>query len=535
MSDLPNEMAEENKLQLNVGQEKAYYNLRKFIESKRIDFMLKGPGGTGKTTVVVNAFNGSNEQIAFCAFTNKATQVLRTIASKFNINFEANFMTIHKLLSLEPKYLDNENELAFTFDKNKVIDMANYKYIIFDEVSTISSTLYGYMMEAREFIKFKYDVDIKYIYLGDYYQLSPVGEKKSPVFKLAKELKWPVSTLTEVMRYDNDKIRIINERMLELRDLFKERNVKSFIKDFPYNMVPRKTGVYLSLDNLLEKYISTWDEGNPDTVILTYSRANCEKINYDIQDRLDMKADRELPEKRKLEKFHVGDRCCIDKPIDVYRIKEQSNKKPDYNNLEILDIALEYISGNYVSVIPGGHNDLELFSDIDEKEDLRTVYLDTSTNETLYNGEIFDVLSVEDVKIITSLNKLKFLPKYFNGQILKLKRINEEGTYDVLHIPDEIIQNAKKELYIRTSRAFRLNILTEFIKKYPKLTYGYCITVYKSIGSEWHTVFVNLNSIKWSIVGATTNAEFEKKESLYSTAYTALSRASNSIYCLWNN
>ena len=81
---------------------------------------------------------------------------------------------------------------------------------------------------------------------------------------------------------------------------------------------------------------------------------------------------------------------------------------------------------------------------------------------------------------------------------------------------------------------FYLNIMSDFIKKYPKLDYGYCITIYKSQGSEWDTVFVNLNSIKWSIIGQNNTATFQKKMTLFKSSYTAMTRASNRLYCFWS-
>ena len=94
-------------LTLNLAQAKASANIVKFLDNPKMhNFLLLGPAGSGKTTAIVNAFNGRPLKIAFCAFTNKATQVLCKIADKFAINFQADFMTIHVLLRLEVKHLD---------------------------------------------------------------------------------------------------------------------------------------------------------------------------------------------------------------------------------------------------------------------------------------------------------------------------------------------------------------------------------------------------------------------------------------------
>jgi DNA polymerase III delta prime subunit len=531
-------------ISLNEAQNKALTNIKKYLANpNKHNFLLLGPAGSGKTTVIVNAFNDSNLKICFCAFTNKATQVLKNIAKKFSINFQADFMTIHKLLGLEIKYLDSEHEIAFTFDKNKVIGLAQYDVIIFDECSTISADLYKYICEAWDFIDFKCNRKLKLLFLGDFWQLPPVGEKKSVIFATAIENKWQVSKLDKVMRSANDDLRSINENMLEWIPLFKAGDVDDFVKSYPYNLVPKTRGRYLGLDALLDKYLDTWQSNTSDTVILTYSRSNCEKTNFAIQDRLDLAADREIPAIRELTKFYAGDRCCIDKPIEVHIVKEKTEKlsasKLDFSDFD-MDQMLESTlpkQATKVTVIvnePPETKD-EPTNTLTDMNDLKTVYLDEATGESLYNGEIFDVISAVDVNIVTPLNRFQYMPKVFAGQLLTIRRIADtDKSYEILHIPEKTLKSACIKIRAKERRMFYLNIMSDFVKKYPKLDYGYCITVYKSQGSEWDTVFVNLNSIKWSVVGQTTIADIEKKSGLFKTTYTALSRASNKLFCLWS-
>lgn len=569
-------------LNLNEKQTKAIINIKKYIEHPlKDDFLLLGPAGAGKTTVIVNAFNGSNLKLCFCAFTNKATQVLKTIANKFSIDFQSDFMTIHKLLGLEIKYQDTEHEIAFTFDKNKVIGLAQYDVIIFDECSTISSDLHKFLYEARDFIEFKFQKKLKYLFLGDYWQLPPVGEEKSVTFDTAIQNKWLVSKLEKVMRSANDDLRDINENMLSWIPRFKSDDADDFIKGYPYNLVARSKSRYLGLDAMLDRYIDVWQTKTPDTVILTYSKANCEKTNFAIQDRLDMAADRDIPAVRSLTKFYAGDRCCIDKPIEVYVVCEKQDKLSisklpadrlqldkdfdvfangnikleDYadntidnamyeseeaDKVDIRDVGLgPEIKTNKDTATTESKTTKSDVKDVKNVKDattkLRTVYLEGATGESLYNGEIFDVIKAEDVHINTTLNRFQYMPKFFEGQLLTIRRIADaDKTYEILHIPEKTMADARKKIKAKERRMFYLNVMSDFIKKYPKLDYGYCITVYKSQGSEWNTVFVNLNSIKWSVVGKSTMGDLKKKIALFKTTYTALSRASDKLYCLWS-
>jgi transcription-repair coupling factor (superfamily II helicase) len=592
-------------LQLNEAQTKAVKIIKRFLLNKKNnDLLLLGCAGSGKTTVIINAFDGltakptespepiittkhlelidttklinllnttlqsnqqiqveqpaqlnqssqveqpaqlnqssqveqpmqSNQQIqveqpaqlnqslqtitykyriAFCAFTNKATQVLKNVSEKFHISFSAEFSTIHKLLRLEPKYLEKETEVAFTFDKNKLEHLRNYDIIIFDECSTISKELYNYIIQAREFIHGKFGTILKFIYLGDYWQLPPVGEELSIVFDVSIKQEWIVAKLTKVMRSGNSSIYSINQELLLWVDVFRCANqsiykpyIEQFHKNYPYNLLPRNeySHLYISyIRDLYDSYINTWRTNKqPDVVIVTYSRVNCEKINFAIQDIIDVSANREIPEKRTITKFYPGDRCCLDKPIEICSIKYKQ-----YQNL----------------------NDTYIY-----------VTLDTHTNEYLYNGEIFDVIRTEDVQCVTPLNNVKYkIDKFFPAQIISVCRINDRSViYDILHIENNLINEAKKKLRTKTSRIEYIHIMTSFIKIYPKLDYGYCITIYKSQGSEWHTVIVNLNSIKWSIVGdhhdKTNIIDVRKKKALFKTTYTALSRASHELKLFW--
>lgn len=471
-----------------------FSHLPKEPENKH-NFLLLGPAGSGKTTVITNAIDTNKLNVAFCAFTNKATQVLKTISTKFGVTFNADFMTIHKLLMLRLRYESND-KVSFDFNTEAIGYLKQYDVIIFDECSTISTELFTYIQEAWEYIFFKYNHSIKFIFLGDYWQLSPVGEHISSVFAHANKEKWSVSKLSSVMRAGNDEIQSINQRLLKYVDVFRKKTKKpldSFVIKYPYNLVRKQDhpNMYLSNTDIFHKYFMKLWKSDSDTVMLTYSKKNCCKTNFAIQDLIDIDADRMCPVTRTDPQFYVGDRCCIDKPVDICHIKYMSDKTPH-------------------------------------------VLLDSRTGESLYNGEIFDVIAVENVLVRTQLNKLAYITNYFPGQILTVRRIADTtDTYDIIHIAETIVEAAKKKIKRRGRKQFFEQLFSSYIKQYPKLTYGYCITVYKSQGSEWRNVLINLNSIKWSIAGPGTDVSLKKKSMLFRTTYTSMSRASHSLKLFW--
>jgi len=56
------------------------------------------------------------------------------------------------------------------------------------------------------------------------------------------------------------------------------------------------------------------------------------------------------------------------------------------------------------------------------------------------------------------------------------------------------------------------------------MNFGYCMTIYKSQGSEWKTVFVNTRSIK---------ASLKETIPIFKATYTALTRGKEYIYLVY--
>jgi len=455
------------------------------VNSSLYNLLLLGPAGTGKTSVITSIFNNSNLNVIFCAFTNKATDILRNM-SKFNENFT--FMTIHKLYKLVPRVINGE--LTFTFNVDTLKTLQDYDVIIFDECSIISEELFNYIKLTWEMLYFEHDKFLKHIFLGDYWQLPPVNEKSSIVFDKAIKEKWKVTKLSKVMRSKNELMSKVNDSLLSTITNLKKGKIKNFIKDFPYNILDKSLPIYINRQlTFYRKYLSLIKE-NKNTIIISYSLKNCTKINDGIQGLLDKDRlidhnidQQEIRKGRKLY-FFKGDRCCIERPVPTYNV--------------------ECVDGIY--------------------------YIDVKKN-MIYNGEIFEIIETKDIKIHTEINKY-IEKKYFQAQLLTIKNISNDKEYTIVHIEKSLVNQYKLKL----KNMKKKKIVELFDKQYPTLSYGYCLSVYKSQGSEWDNVLVNLSSIKYSIANERAIKKEKSKvieKQLFKATYTACTRASNKLYLFW--
>ena len=516
---------------LNEEQNKAANLIVRFMNSKKNNLLMAGAGGTGKTTTIAHAFAQMREReykIAFCAFTNKATQILKSAAkssierAEFEASMDestvtrqpdelkADFTTIHKLLMLEPRFgQGNTDELSFKFSLKKAVSRVNkYDVLIFDECSIISQTLYNYIQQTCAACPEKL---IKCIYLGDTWQLPPVGEDKSIIFDLAMADKWPVAVLTHIMRSRNDLMRAVNAQMAQCIIHFRDNDteyINKFFSGFPNNFMSTAVDYYCdSRAALVADYMRAWSEvGN--NIMLTYGRKSCQEFNFMVQAQIDSERPSDNIESRKMTDeynvdclvFKVGDRCCIDKPITLHKI-----------------IAVQGTHAD--ALVQGTH--VKLGAVITARN------ADATEPVMLYNGEIFDVIAAEDISIQSGINRELAQIPYFKGQKLKLRHIITGREYEVLHVKKADVTAARKKMMsLGLQRDQIRDIMEEFYGQYPVLTYGYCITVYKAQGSEWDHVSINLNNIFYSLRSAGPHMVFR-------AAYTAVTRARTSLKVFW--
>ena len=163
------------------------------------DCALVGYAGTGKTTTSTEIIKllPSDWKISYCAFTNKATQVIERMLAYKGLKIQCEARTIHSTLGLNKEYIDEKSgERKFVRDKKQqeedLIDESKHLLII-DEMGTVPNN------EKSPLVLMLLQLPNPKLFIGDPCQLPPVGEEYGILFELMDEY---TTQLTDVVRYD---------------------------------------------------------------------------------------------------------------------------------------------------------------------------------------------------------------------------------------------------------------------------------------------------------------------------------------------
>ena len=177
---------------LNEGQTAALEALELFIlDPTQTEFILSGAAGTGKTFIMrellksfkkltLRSLGAALDDVLITASTNKAANALQyAVGSSYEVD------TFFTALNIYPYKNYDTGESQLRARKNSTVDNL---FIIIDEYSYVDE-------EAYKLIK-KQTPNCKILYVGDAYQLPPVG---SPV-SYVDGLGIPKAELTQIMR-----------------------------------------------------------------------------------------------------------------------------------------------------------------------------------------------------------------------------------------------------------------------------------------------------------------------------------------------
>ncbi len=197
--------ARKTPIEFTQGQLEALTKVNDFLKSKDNFFLLAGYSGCGKTTIAENIANYKGATLL--APTNAAVNRLK---EKIN-NTKLQYKTIHSLLFSTKD--DNGN-----FVKDKSF-LQGRTYII-DECSMVDK----YILDT--IIKDAIKKSCKIIFMGDSFQLEPVGEDPhifnwENSFPEVFKPEWRYE-LTEVKRYDGSLLKIATEMRINKKPLFSQ-------------------------------------------------------------------------------------------------------------------------------------------------------------------------------------------------------------------------------------------------------------------------------------------------------------------------
>lgn len=425
-------------MEYTIDQQKALKSMLEWVEKpieNKLDYLytLNGAAGTGKTTIIkafLEQINIPNSKIAVTAPTHKAKKVIQA-ATDFKSH------TIQKLLGLRPDTQMDKfdvNNPVFNPIAEDIIQF--FKIVIIDESSMLPSDAFNLLVDKAV------DYKIRILFLGDSYQLPPINEIISRVFKDVKNQ----STLTTVVRQSVDNP--MSDILVLLRqDIDNGTNIgiEALLKQ-QHNIIGDKG--FKCLDNvafgdkMLEFYFDSEYEFNKDYIkFLSYTNDSVESWSKALRNRL---------------------------------LKEKAN-----NLLNVGEILMSYstIADNTYSLIIENSEDYvvdaieEGFSSCGIKGIFTTLRNSRNVTKT-----VFIVTDIEHYKNI-------ILPKLHLAQTKKYWR--QFYAFKEEHL---LMQNVLKDDKLPVNKWGNL------ISK-KDLYYGYGCTTHKSQGSTYDNVAINLKNI----------------------------------------
>ena len=249
---------------LNGDQSRAMNEIEQSIAAGD-DHLLDGPAGSGKTTLMqVLAMKWSGRAgFVLTAPTHKAVEVLRRKLKQIDV--DVGISTIHSLLSLRPKIVDQRQ----VFERVPLAKPPDARVVVIDEASMLGSDL---MAHIRKILRY-----VVVIYVGDIAQLPPVGEIESDAFRLKLR-----SHLATIERQSGD------NPILDAADIIRRSQGQPADWSWCRKAMKKPLGVYVpgaKLDDWMRKAFTS-DEFNedPDSFrYLAYTNARVTAINNRIR------------------------------------------------------------------------------------------------------------------------------------------------------------------------------------------------------------------------------------------------------------
>ena len=233
-------------------------------------FAFMGVAGSGKSTLVKNLIKSkelSKYEVHLTATTNKAAATLSEITG-------SQVKTIHSLLGLT---MDEDGEEVKLKAPDKEVIFSSRELIVVDEGSMANTELTKYILATRA----------KVLIIGDNYQLPPVGELKSPLFKLCRDNDSYVM-MRRVLRFDSDLINL----SVDLRNCITSKNYVS-----PIRTIGEQVTLFDSKDDFYTELLSDLSVSKfKQTKIIAWRNKTVDEYNSLVRNELGFSREFELGE-----------------------------------------------------------------------------------------------------------------------------------------------------------------------------------------------------------------------------------------------
>jgi hypothetical protein len=447
--------------------------------------LLIGGAGTGKTYMVSNIISKliqlsqlqgddpfSYMTIQILAPTNKAINVIKNkirdiLTENCILPLNLEFWTISKFLQQEIEYTSDGNVIYKTnLDINKN-GYRHIKYIIIDESSMISRNNWN---DLNTFV-FKRLPNVKILLIGDDCQLPPVKELSSIIFnfrfkrfKLNDIVRTQSKEITETYNLYRDAV--INSKIIE--ELPPEGDDLKYIKDFEETIKNN-----FNVDN--DKVIS-------------YSNNSVDKYNDLVRNIIFNNPD---------EKYVVGEKVIFGSSVRCANI-----------NGSIVEAKYQFYANDEATVRTI------------EKVTINTIF--THSSETKYNLEkIFPEEKFDVYKLILEMD----------GSLYTVYKVQEDSEILFNDYFEDVFEKVKLlSKNKKLNRSYVSNLWNIFytVKNTIDIPikYSYALTVYKSQGSTFDKVFIDLEDVHECV---------KNNNVLNKTIYTSVTRASEKIHCFKPN
>lgn len=328
-------------LPLNQGQTAAADAFFAFLFSDEKEFIISGPGGTGKThlmSVLIDkimpryyetcGFMGLEpkySEVVMTATTNKAAEVL-AIATQRPTS------TIHSFMNLKPQEDFSTGKVRLT--KTRTWKVHENQIIFIDEYSMIDSNLLKAIHEGT--------LNCKIVYVGDHCQLPPVGEAISPVVNRGIQLY----ELTEPMRTNVPELQMLNAQF------------RHTVETGDFYPIEIKPGIidWLDDDQMQAELAQTFTNVTRSSKIVSYTNGRVNQFNGHIREL------RHLPEHYTVGEYLVNNQgiqigkhmLSAEQEVEIVNLARRTTTITIAENayLEVVYATLKLSSGGHIEKVP---------------------------------------------------------------------------------------------------------------------------------------------------------------------------------------